>query len=345
MAEIPILSERELQLSIDESTGFYVSSFISYDLSKALAAGQQYRVVWEGTDYVFTAAATVVNGADFVYIGNKLFAGGEDDGVPFVIATNADASTAGWLVFSLTEGSKTVCVYQVIRDGVDVVLKDRNGDDVIYEEVKKVVLNGTDGNGVTFSAGELLEGLDIDLDMSNGYQTVEAPEGYLLKSATIKKPESLIPENIAEGINIAGIIGTLAAGGDGGGSIKMSAGTAVHASATSKMFNHNLGVIPDLFIGYIPTSGSVPTVAASNVVGIFVLLSSALKASLGISYGFMAVKTLSATKKFTISVLGSTITSMSAANVTETTLTFGSSSYDMGGADYAWIAIGGLFGD
>lgn len=34
-----------------------------------------------------------------------------------------------------------------------------------------------------------------------------------MKSAIIQKPETLIPENIAEGVDIAGIVGTLAAGG------------------------------------------------------------------------------------------------------------------------------------
>lgn len=59
----------------------------------------------------------------------------------------------------------------------------------------------------------LIDNVDITLDFSNGIQFVVAAEGYAVKGATILKPETLIPENIAEGVEIAGIVGTHVGGG------------------------------------------------------------------------------------------------------------------------------------
>ena len=66
------------------------------------------------------------------------------------------------------------------------------------------------------SASTELENIEIELDFSNGNQTVTAADGTTVKSAILIQPETLVPENIAEGVNIAGIIGTLAAGGGTG---------------------------------------------------------------------------------------------------------------------------------
>ena len=59
---------------------------------------------------------------------------------------------------------------------------------------------------------ELLENVEIPVDFSNGDQFIEVPEGQAVKSAIIQKPETLVSENIAEGINIAGIVGTHSGG-------------------------------------------------------------------------------------------------------------------------------------
>lgn len=59
----------------------------------------------------------------------------------------------------------------------------------------------------------LLENVPFELDFASGDMSFEAPNGYAVKSAIVKKPNALIPENIAEGVEIAGIIGTHAGGG------------------------------------------------------------------------------------------------------------------------------------
>lgn len=91
---------------------------------------------------------------------------------------------------------------------------------------------------------EILENLPVPLNFSGGNQTITAPDGTAVKSAIIQKPDGLIPENIAEGVNIAGIIGALAAGG---GAVKMACGACSYF-AIERTITHNLGVIPDLIV-------------------------------------------------------------------------------------------------
>ena len=93
----------------------------------------------------------------------------------------------------------------------NLVIRDRNGEEVTYEGVEKVKFNTPDGGTQLYSEGDTVENIPIALNFSEGDQTVEAPSGYLVKSAVIAKPESLTPENIREGENIAGIEGTLPA--------------------------------------------------------------------------------------------------------------------------------------
>ncbi|MBQ2741919.1 MAG: hypothetical protein IJA06_03790 [Oscillospiraceae bacterium] len=72
------------------------------------------------------------------------------------------------------------------------------------------------GNGTKI---ELLENVSIPVDFSNGNQFVEVPDGQAVKSAVIQKPTNLVAENIAEGVDIAGIVGTHS-GGSSGGSVE-----------------------------------------------------------------------------------------------------------------------------
>ena len=59
----------------------------------------------------------------------------------------------------------------------------------------------------------LIDNIDIVPNFATGNQIVVAQEGYAVKGATILKPATLIPENIAEGVEIAGVVGTHAGGG------------------------------------------------------------------------------------------------------------------------------------
>ena len=89
-----------------------------------------------------------------------------------------------------------------------------HGNSVILKNVKELQYERADGSGKEpFSHGKAVDNVPIELDFSNGDQTVTAPDGTLVKSAVIIKPENLVPENIADGEMVAGILGTHKGGG------------------------------------------------------------------------------------------------------------------------------------
>lgn len=92
----------------------------------------------------------------------------------------------------------------------DITLKDRFGEQKVFSGVDTVVLNTTE-DGVTqvFSKGVAVSGVEIVPDFSDGDMPVSAGEDILVKTAVIKKPETLLPDNIAEGVEVAGVVGTL----------------------------------------------------------------------------------------------------------------------------------------
>lgn len=123
----------------------------------------------------------------------------------------------------------------------DIVLRDRSGNPLDYSGINKLKVKRADGETQAYAAYDpdtlipenLAEGVvvggvtgtlstpeseekTVELDFSSGDDmTVEPTAGNLLSKVTLTKPETLLPENIAEGIDIAGILGTLAAGGGG----------------------------------------------------------------------------------------------------------------------------------
>jgi hypothetical protein len=88
----------------------------------------------------------------------------------------------------------------------------------------------------------------VDLDFSGGDMVVTPEEGKVFSSLNIPAPENLIPQNIAEGVNIAGIIGAMVAGA-GGPEVRIASGS-FSGIRTPYTVEHNLGVIPDFVISY-----------------------------------------------------------------------------------------------
>lgn len=93
----------------------------------------------------------------------------------------------------------------------DIVLKDRTGEPQTYAGVEQVKLNTADGGVQIFTAGEPEEKA-VSLDFSAGDMEILPSEGKLLTKVGIAKPETLTPENVAEGVEIAGVTGTFAGG-------------------------------------------------------------------------------------------------------------------------------------
>ena len=180
-----------------------------------LEIGVVYTVVWDGTSYdcVGIDANDVIPNA--VAIGNLAGFGSYGQGEPFAIAYIPYDELDTYIVSALADSSTThtFAIYEKEQaepdpePEPDIVLKDYNGEDMFFSGVEKVALENAEGGMVFFSKGDTLENIDIELDFTNGNQTVEAPRGYLVKGATIQKPEELKPENIVKGKEIAGVTG------------------------------------------------------------------------------------------------------------------------------------------
>lgn len=90
---------------------------------------------------------------------------------------------------------------------MDIILKDKNGNDVEYSDVETMTFDTPDGNTTTFTHGIAVENVPVELDLTDGNQVISVPDGYLVKSGIIQKPETLIPDNIKYGVEVAGVIG------------------------------------------------------------------------------------------------------------------------------------------
>lgn len=102
--------------------------------------------------------------------------------------------------------------------------------------------------GVVGEFGGDPEEAEVELSMADGDQViVPSSDDKMLSKVTVKKPDTLIPANIAEGVDIAGIVGTLAAGGSS--TLNIKSGT-VSGVQTGRYVSHGLGVVPDIFAMY-----------------------------------------------------------------------------------------------
>lgn len=95
----------------------------------------------------------------------------------------------------------------------NVKIKNKAGEDITYEGVSAVVLETPEETKATFSYGVMSTGT-IDLDFSNGNQEIESPDDELYNRLIINVPENFSAENIAEGVEIAGVTGTFQGAGN-----------------------------------------------------------------------------------------------------------------------------------
>ena len=67
----------------------------------------------------------------------------------------------------------------------------------------------------TLEASKEEETKEVDLAMSSGNQTITPTSGKVLSQVVVKKPATMLPENIKKNVNIGGVTGTLESGGGG----------------------------------------------------------------------------------------------------------------------------------
>lgn len=100
-----------------------------------------------------------------------------------------------------------------------IVVKDRYGEDITHTGASAIRVKTLDGNTKDFIDSNLIPdpvGRDIQLDFTEGDMEVNPEEGTVFSNVTIRQPENLVSENIAEGTIIAGIKGSHKGGGGGG---------------------------------------------------------------------------------------------------------------------------------
>lgn len=208
----------------------------------------------------------------------------------------------------------------------DIVLRDRNGNQVEYPGVESIKLNTVGGDTKEFIDPDTVPQAvekTIDPDFSTGDMEVVPEEGQVFSKVGISKPDNLIPGNIAEGVDIAGIVGTLA----GGSKARFTSGVETVFIGTIK---HNLGVMPDLVIAFMSSFVNEPKKAEDYGV---VYMSDALKSSVGFWYNAIKV----GTQQSNLNYCSSAVTP-SSCTTTEITFPFN----PRVGKTYFWIAVGGL---
>ena len=99
----------------------------------------------------------------------------------------------------------------------NVKLKGWSGKEWTYDNVPKVWLNASESTEenevkVPFTYGEAVK-KEVSLDFSDGDMQVPIAEGELVTDLTVKQPDTLIPENIAKDVVVAGIVGEHVGGG------------------------------------------------------------------------------------------------------------------------------------
>lgn len=95
-------------------------------------------------------------------------------------------------------------------NGISVLLYDRNGEKQTFEAIDKIVMDTPESSkGATFTYGEPVENANYEPIFTDGDHKVSLKKGKLLQEFVIKKPETLISENIAKDVNVAGVVGTL----------------------------------------------------------------------------------------------------------------------------------------
>lgn len=165
---------------------------------------ESYLVEWDGKEYEVVAhdGSSVMDEA--VFLGNATMFGFNGNNEPFLIGW----IPTGGVFLSTTETttSHTVAIYQYVSDGI--VIKNPNGRSVTYGEYNKLLINRASGEKTIYSMGEAENGT-VELDFSKGDITVKPDEGKLWNEVEIAVPEGLVAENIAKGVEIAGVVGML----------------------------------------------------------------------------------------------------------------------------------------
>lgn len=231
--------------------------------SWVLVDGQEYIIVWDGIEYVRTARAFTHDGNACVYVGNTAAEGVVMSDEPFVIVSDLD-NGFGHFLSTQTGTTHTIAIYQ--DTSVRIVLKDKDGNNVSYEGVVEVKLPTSDGGSKSFVAGVRVE-TTVKPDFSEGDMIVTSNDGELFSKVTVQKPAMLKPENVAEGVEIGGVVGTMKQGSDNmpklyaptsiGNSSKTESGVTRKVLAVTNPTNNGAFAKKVQIVGELASGGTV----------------------------------------------------------------------------------------
>lgn len=342
MAEKVIFQEQELILTGSSS----VYSLESAPALFVLEEGETYRVVLDGTEYelvcisdegylnlqhvVLEESGEATSGSFSIMYASAELTGTEGGGSVVMVIDSTNSAT------------HTLAIYQVTAEEVGIITRDYTGEETVHYGLETLEADTTDGGTQKFVredlVPEVVENIPVVLDLSGGDQTITAPEGMAVKSAIIQKPETLIPDNIAEGVDIAAIIGTLAAGG---GSGKVAWGT-LKSSGSAITVEHGLGCVPDAIIILRLTSMNGSTSFSHGGYG----LSKAFATKLGTSVSLISFYKQSSSSDPAIKFYSGYMEELADKQyytiwgVTDTV--FCTPAYMDTSNTYLWVAVGGL---
>lgn len=135
--------------------------------------------------------------------------------------------------------------------GPNIVLRDHEDTPVEHEFPANLQVDTADGGTTKYVHESLVaEPVEttVELDFSGGDMVITPDAGQVFSAVNIPKPANLIADNIAEGVNIAGIVGAMAAS-NGGGEVKIQMKTVNITSTYADMaIGHSLGVTPDFLL-------------------------------------------------------------------------------------------------
>lgn len=187
----------------------YTTTFLEFELVR----WRKYRVSWEGEETVLMAYPGP-NGV--VCLGNLFITGsGENTGERFLIVYGDGYSNIA--TYEAGE-SREVAIW--LTNEVGIVLQDYTEAERAYYDIDRLRVDTTDGNTVEYIHDSLVpETVEktVELDFSDGVpMTVTPGAGQAFSLVHIPVPKGLAPDNIAEGVRIAGVEGNLKAGAANG---------------------------------------------------------------------------------------------------------------------------------
>lgn len=177
-------------------------------------------ITWDGAEYTLSTQVEVILGEPGAVYGNfniidplasatdPTYNGAhEDTGEPFLAMI---VDNYGIVFYTLSSDSThTISVSAITPEFL--VLKDKNGDPGTYPMDLPIVIPDDSGGQQEYIRGVLWDEVPFEpyfgSDESFG---ISLPYGLLTNHIVMSKPENLIPENIATGVEIAGVTGTQA---------------------------------------------------------------------------------------------------------------------------------------